>query len=307
MDTIENIWRDFDSLTDMNEKNEIQECNHEFTQLDHKHGDEVCLNCGMVLFPKFFEYCEWNNYKQEDGSLSSNSQRADTFVSDNPYDIGGSIPGINKNSFMMKIHYQQTFSHKQKTFWNISEKFQNYCTHLGIHGSVLPIVKDMWHICMESGKLTRASVRNGLIASCLYYACIYKNLPADRQSIIDVAEGTQKGFLKGEKIFIEIMENNIKYKQLGKEKIDIIENDSFIKYCNKLDLPFSTSEICNNAYKLYAEKLESVTPKSAIAGVLFYIVKFKLNLKTPSKTTISKETGVCIPTINKVVAIIQDI
>jgi len=308
MVSIESIWNDFEELTQEEKINDICDCKHINLQIDHKQGNEICLDCGTVVLSGIFEYCEWNNYKQEDGSMSNSSQRADTFISDNPYDKGGTIPGFaNKNSLMMRIHYQQTFSHKQKTFWNISEKFQNYCTQMGIHTCVLPVAKDMWHICMESGILTRASVRNGLIAACLYYACIYNNLPTDRQTIIDLAEGNQKGFLKGEKIFQEIMEKHAKYKSLGKEKIDIIENDSFVKYINKLDLPFKTVEICNKYYTLYKDKLDSVTPKSATAGILFYVIKKNLQLKSPSKSTVSRETGVCIPTINKVLTILETV
>jgi transcription initiation factor TFIIIB Brf1 subunit/transcription initiation factor TFIIB len=159
---------------------------------------------------------------------------------------------------------------------------------------------------MESGKLTRASVRNGLIAACLYYACIYNNLPIDRQSIINLAEGNQKGFLKGEKIFQEIMEKHAKYSSLGKEKVDISENDSFIKYITKLELPFKTVDICNKFYTLYKDKLDSVTPKSATAGILFYVIKKNLQLKSPSKSTVSREMGVCIPTINKVLSILDN-
>tara|TARA_B110001450_G_scaffold213683_1_gene206137 strand:- start:2391 stop:3320 length:930 start_codon:yes stop_codon:yes gene_type:complete len=309
MVSIESIWNDFEELSKENKKeNVLCECPHLNLQTDHKQGNKFCLDCGTVVLTNIFESCEWNNYKQEDGSLSNASQRGDTYVSDNPYDKGGTIPGFaNKNSLMMRIHYQQTFSHKQKTFWNISVKFQNYCTQVGIHVCVLPVAKDMWHICMESGKLTRASVRNGLIAACLYYACIYKNLPADRQSIIDKTDGNQKGFLKGEKIFHEIMEDVVKYKYLGKEKIDIIENDSFIKYINRLDLPFKTVDICNKYFTMYKDKLDSVTPKSATAGILFYVIKKNLQMKSPSKSTVSRETGVCIPTINKVLTLIENV
>lgn len=307
MTLFETIWNDIEELTrEDNKCDNICDCSHINLQIDHKQGNKICLDCGTVVLTSIFEQCEWNNYRGEDGAMSNASQRADTFVSDNPYDKGGTVPGFaNKNSLMMRIHYQQTFSHKQKTFWNISEKLQNYCTQIGIHKCVLPAAKDMWHICMESGKLTRASVRNGLIAACLYYACIYNNLPIDRQSIINLTEGNQKGFLKGEKIFQEIMESQKNYKFLGKEKIDIIENDSFIKYINKLDLPFKTVDICNKYYNLYKDKLDSVTPKSATAGILFYVIKKNLQLKNPSKSAVSKETGVCIPTINKVVAILE--
>lgn len=309
MVSFESIWNDFEELKkDHKTIDVICDCHHLNLQTDTKQGSKICLDCGIVVLSNMFESCEWNNYKQDDGSLSNVSQRGDAYVSDNPYDKGGTIPGFaNKNSLMMRIHYQQTFSHKQKTFWNISEKFQNYCTQLKIHVCVLPIAKDMWHICMESGKLTRASVRNGLIASCLYYACIYKSLPCDRQSIINLVDGNQKGFLKGEKIFHEIMEENSRYRYLGKEKIDIIENDSFIKYISILELPFKTSEICNKYFTMYKDKLDSVTPKSATAGILLYVIKKDLGLKAPSKSTVSRETGVCIPTINKVLTILETV
>jgi len=308
MVSIESIWNDFEELVKEEKCDNVCECSHINLQIDHRLGDKICLDCGTVVLSGIFEYCEWNNYKQEDGSMSNGLQRGDAFVSDNPYDKRGTIPGFaNKNSLMMRIHYQQTFSHKQKTFWHISERFQNYCTQLKIHTCVLPIAKDMWHVCMESGKLTRASVRNGLIAACLYYACIYNNLPTDRQSIINLAEGNQKGFLKGEKIFQEIMEKHPKYRFLGKEKIDIIENDSFIKYISILELPFKTSEICNKYFTMYKDKLDSVTPKSATAGILLYVIKKDLGLKAPSKSTVSRETGVCIPTINKVLTILETV
>jgi hypothetical protein len=128
----------------------------------------------------------------------------------------------------------------------------------------------------------------------------------DRQRIIDITDGNQKGFLKGEKIFMEIMDNNKTYGHLGKEKIDIKENDTFIKFCSELGLPYSTYNICNEIYTLNIEKLESVAPKSITAGVLFYVVKFKLGLKQPSKSRISQIVNVCIPTINKVINIIEN-
>jgi len=310
----EDIW---DQVSDMLEKentknNSSKECNHLNSMCNHsnimhdqKEGIEICIDCGLVVNSRICESCEWNNYKSEDGTFSANSQRADLYVSDNPYETGGSIPGFHKNSFIMKIHLQQTFSHKQKTFWKTSEKFSRYISLIGIHTIALSTAKDMWHICMESGKLTRASVRNGLISACLYYSCIYNNLPIDRQKLIDNTEGNQKGFLKGEKIYLEIMENNKIYGHLGKQKIDIKENDTFVKFCNELGLPFNTIHICNEIYTKSLDQLDSVTPKSITAGILFYVIKCKLNLKQPSKAKVSQTVNVCIPTINKVVSILE--
>jgi transcription initiation factor TFIIIB Brf1 subunit/transcription initiation factor TFIIB len=305
--TEEQIWKDYENIIIENTIIESDNClcKHLKKFMDDKEKSEICQDCGVVFFTSIFETNEWNTYKNEDGSYQASIQRADINTSDNPYDTPGTIPGINKNSLMMRIHYQQTFSHKQKTFWLISEKLSNYCTILNIT-NVLQTAKKMWHICMESGKLTRASVRNGLISACLYYACVFNNTPVDRQQIIDVTEGNQKGFLKGEKIFMEIMDNNKTYGHLGKEKIDIKENDTFIKFCGQLGLPYITYNLCNEVYSQNIEKLESVAPKSITAGVLFYVVKFKMGLKQPSKSRISQIVNVCIPTINKVINILEN-
>lgn len=303
---IDTLWEDFDSICIKNDYKECidnNECKHEYRLFDLKEAAEICEMCGQVLKP-IYETQEWNCYRNESGQFQASCQRAETFKSDNPYDKGGSIPGFNKKSFTMRLHYQQTFSHKQKTYWQISEKFKDYTSRLGISPIMLLDAKNMWHICMESGKLTRASIRNGLISSCFYYACVYNNMSIDRQRVIDITEGTQKGFLKGEKIFLELMENT-KYNNLGKQRLDIKENDSFIKYCNTLELPFMYGIKCNEIFLKSTDILDSVTPKSAIAGILFFVIKYIYKLNKPSKTKISNETNVCIPTINKVIYILQ--
>lgn len=303
MAIMDSIWNDLEMcLKEEAEEIKYETCNHYNKHTDG--GIEICIDCGEVLC-KVFDSCEWNSYKNDDGSYQNSTQRGDAYTSDNPYCKSGSVPGFNKNSFMMRLHYQQTFSHKQKTFWKTSELFSDYCTVLNLPSDILIEAKNMWHICMESGKLTRASVRSGLIASCLYYACVYNNSPIDRQKIIDHVDGNNKGFLKGEKIFMEIMNENKKYSLMGKKTIDIKENNSFTMFCNMLDLPFKVSIDCNDLYEKNKDRLDSVTPKSAAAGILFYVVKNVLCLKKPSKNKVSEVVKVCIPTMNKVLAILE--
>ena len=162
----------------------------------------------------------------------------------------------------------------------------------------------MWHVCMESG-INQASIRNGLIGSCLYYACIHNSVPVDRQKVIEKIDGNSKGFLKGEKIFMQIMNDNKTYNYLCNNIIDIKENDAFVKYCNQLSVPFKAVNICNEIYVKNLEILDCVTPQSSIAGILYYVVKTILKEKKPSKTIVSNALGVCIPTINKVYKILE--
>lgn len=282
------------------------ECNHSVKTLDSVTCDIVCSDCGAVLGREAAQSIEWNNYRDETGNYSKNSQRADVIIDDNPYSKGGSICGLfkNNNSLAAKIHLQQCFSHKQRTYWQTSQIFENICTKAGLKADVLATSKHMWYICMESGKLTRASVREGLIASCLYYSCIFNKVPINRNDILKYFECDTKTLTKGEKVFYTIIETSQTYRYLTKESVNIEENDSFIKYCNVLGLDWKTATLCNDIFNKNKSHLSAVTPKSATCGVLVYVIKKKLQLKTPTKSDLSKMLQVCTPTINKVVDIL---
>ena len=303
-------WEDLDKI--INEREENIKVKHNMCCLHAKpiynpiDQAMVCLECAEVLHIDH-ESCEWNSHKKDDGSFQNSNQRGDANISDNPYDKSGTVPSFNKKSLVMSLHYQQTFSHKQKTFWKVSEQFENYRTLLSLPHSILPTAKNMWHVCMESGKLTRASVRIGLISACLYFSAMQNNITIDRTKLIELTDGPkkQKGFLKGEKVFLEIMQDVPAYKYLGRKKEDNKDTDVFAKFCNQLELPFSTIYTCNEIYTKKKDILDSVTPKSITAGILFYVVKNELKLKQPSKSKISQVVDVCIPTINKVVKILE--
>ena len=48
--------------------------------------EDVCVDCGVCLY--YRNVCfegEWNNYKDDCGNYSKNTQRCDTYVDSNPY------------------------------------------------------------------------------------------------------------------------------------------------------------------------------------------------------------------------------
>ena len=85
----------------------------------------------------------------------------------------------------------------------------------------------------------------------------------------------------------------------------IKENDSFVKYCNMLNLEWKVAMLCNDIFQANKDKLSSVTPKSATCGVLVYVIKKKLQLKLPTKSDLSIKLNVCTPTINKVLQLLD--
>lgn len=267
--------------------------------------EDVCVDCGVCLYlTNVSREGEWNNYKDECGNYSKNTQRCDTYVDSNPYSCGGTILPGSKNTLMAKLQIQQTFSHKQKTYWLISEEIERAASYLYItNKDTIDTAKKYWHKYMDSGKLTRASVRKGLIAACLFYSCTINNSPIERQEIIKAFNCDTKTLSKGEKVLFEILNtNNLTYVNIQTQ-----DSNTFVRYCSLLKLKFSVSNICNELHDKHKVPLQAVTPKSAVGGIIAYVVKFKLNLKTPTKTVISATVYVCTPTLNKVIQLIHDL
>jgi transcription initiation factor TFIIIB Brf1 subunit/transcription initiation factor TFIIB len=306
---IDDIWAEANLAHELSFPKKIKEenhgCKHINHEVDDKTSDKICRDCGVVFSQSIMDGPEWNNYKDDCGNYSTNTQRADTYVDDNPYSSLGCLIQFKGQPFLMRLQYQQMFSHKQKTFWETSVLFEKIANLLHLKSICIDTSKSLWHKCMESGKLTRAAVRKGLIASCLYYSCIHNNVPIERDEILKVFGCTSKCLSKGEKVMCQLLESFPEYHHLIYNNVHIEENDSFIKYCSHLGLPFTVSTICTKIFKENKIKLQAVTPKSAIGGVITYTVKDKLNYKSPSKSQICKIVDVCTPTVNKVIQILK--
>ena len=267
--------------------------------------EDVCTECGLCLYNvNVSNEGEWNNYKDDNGNLTKNMQRCDTYVDSNPYSTGGTILPGSQNTLMAKLQIQQTFSHKQKTYWLVSEEIERAASILKItNKDTIETAKSYWHKYMDSGKLTRASVRKGLIAACLFYSCTINNSPIERQEILKAFNYDTKTLSKGEKVLFEILNSsNLTYVNVQNE-----DSNSFVRYCSILKLKFSVSNICNELFNKHKVPLQAVTPKSAVGGIIAYVVKYKLCLKSPTKTVISATVDVCTPTLNKVIQLIYDL
>ena len=246
---------------------------------------------------------EWNNYKDDCGNYSKSTQRGDVYSNDNPYSHGGTIVNMN-DKFIHKLSVQQCFNHKQKTYWEIGNIIQSVCDSLNLNENIVALSKHFWHKYMESGKLTRASVRKGLIAACIYHSCVHNKTPIEREEIIKLFSCNSKTLSKGEKVLFEILEldnNNELY-----TGIKVEDSNSFYRYCSQLNLDPRIANICQKKYEKYKIQLQAVTPKSVVGGIIAYVVKYDLKLKIPTKSIISVTTDVCTPTINKVISIILE-
>jgi len=304
------LWKMADlALEECNESNESNESNQVLRKnKECKHEilcEGVCSICGICVdLHNISNEGEWNNYRDESGGFAKNMQRCDTYVDTNPYSTGGTLLPFNNKNFISKLQIQNTFSHKQKTYWQVGEEIENIANLLHISDKTITMTaKNYWHQYMESGKLTRASVRKGLIAACLYYSCIQNNSPIERYEIIRAFNCDTKTLSKGEKVLFEILDTqNLTYINVQTE-----DTNSFVRYCSLLKLKYSTAKLCNDINEKYKIQLQAVTPKSATGGIIAYVVKYILKEKTPTKTVISATVDVCTPTLNKVIQMIYNL
>lgn len=323
-DELDDIWNDANKLFDeMETDREIQpeieyddliskinpiNCEHTYISIDTRTHEKVCEACGVIVENSEPVQQEWNNYKDDCGNYSKNTQRGDTWVSDNPYEIQCTMFRFgqfgNKRSLLFKLQQQICFNHKQKNIWQVRKLYEHVAGLMNLRPGIVSTANLLWCACVDANILTRAEVRTGLIAICFYYACLENNIVMERSNISKYFEC--KNLSKGEKVFCSIVENIPSFRNITQKKIDPKENSSFIYYCNKLDLEFKVAIQCEDEFERVKHKLKGVTPKSAIAGVISFIVKDKLKFKHPSKKEIGEVVNVCIPTLNKVIGIIKD-
>lgn len=311
----EEIWKVahscFDELLEQNKTDvpDCEGCNHKNTFIDSRSSEVICEDCGVIVQEADYISQEWMLYKDDTGRFTKNTQRGEIYNSDNPFDNQGSMfrHGIfsNNRSLISRLQIQMFYDHKQKTVWEVNKKFQYVAGILGHNPHISSFANKLWITCVQSNIVTRATVRSGLIAMCYYYSCVENNVIMDRDKLAEYFECDN--LAKGEKVFYSIIETQVKFRHLSQKKIDIQENNSFHYFCSKLGLDFKVAMQCNDFFNQNKKKFKIVTPKSATAGIIVHIVKNELKLKYPSKSDVGKLVNVCIPTLNKVLKIIEDI
>ena len=140
-DDYDSLWEIADlAFEEFKDKKEVSKPREDLNSKGCNHGnvcEGVCMDCGLCLESSEISYeGEWNNYKDESGGFAKNNQRCDVFTDNNPYSTGGTLLTCHKNSLMAKLQIQQTFSHKQKTYWMIGEELERVASILNINNRI---------------------------------------------------------------------------------------------------------------------------------------------------------------------------
>lgn len=291
-------------------------CGEDSDSFEVRDGFVVCIECGTVQKEYVSEEPEWGNYKDDSGASEPSKARAysakdvlNPFSRDCGTRMGTGFKieyfrdGKKRSVDMSKIHDQMNYTYKQRSYDTVKNFLENMLADK-FHECIIHTAQVLWGEIAQTGKIYRDGVRKGLIACCVYYSCMHhknSHSPLEICKILDLPD--TKEFLKGDKIFVEIFSNNRNWHSLVKKTSN---SDCFFgQYCDKLKMEWYLQRKCSILFNFHKKKLSQVIPKSAAAGCIFYVLSNE-DSHSVSKNTISKELGVCIPTLVKVYNILQE-
>lgn len=300
----------------------ITEDDNEFIETD---GFLVCTKCGLILKSIISDLAEWNNYTDTSGASSNNSRCGYSVKSTdiNPYTttMSSFMPKGVKNVCykdgklikydISKIHVQSTSNHLQKSFCQVENILDNITDDKYSQRIVLT-AKSLWAEIMKAKKITRAGVRKGLIACCLYYSCIHHDCTRSPLEICnDFGMSDTKQFNKGDQEFKETFEKNVRWSHLLTKTSN--SEDYFSRFTSVLEtnhvikegVAFQLAKECKELYESIKDKLAGLFPKSVACGILYHIcIVKKINI---TKTKISSCLGICNPTLTKTMKALYEI
>lgn len=272
-------------------------------------GYFVCTSCGLVNTIHISNEGEWNNYDGVDNSRCGLSECEPFMESLTTFVPKGSRSFVVKNGRLVSTdissyHFHQSINSKQISYNTIKNVFDNMSNYtIG----VINMCKNMWVEIIKSEKIFRGGVRKGLIGNCVYYSCLINNVPRTSNEICTDLNIETKDFNKGNKIFMEIFENNNNYNIFLKNN-EI--NDYFLRLCSILSQtnvtklnPYVIQKECLINYNNNYEKINNLSLNTIVYGILYYTC-LKIGIKI-SKSEFSKKFDICIPSLTKIMKIIE--
>lgn len=265
-------------------------------------GHQVCVKCGFILATSdISENPDWNNYDFIDNSRCSiiNINNVNPYIDTlSTYIQKGSVSyivkdGKNVRTDICRLHIQNSYNNKHISFNIVENIYDNVSEHFTKR--IILTAKNLWNNVMEKKIIVRAGPRKGLIAACLFYACVKHDCPRTQGEICQIMKCLNKDFNKGEKIF----KDNLIDQDL------IIKSTSISNYFNRylyelsIDNVYTLSEKCREFYERVKDRKEifAVSQKSLVLGIISHIAGI------PKQVIIDKYK-ICMQTLTKAITIL---
>ena len=291
---------------------------------DDKNGAVICRNCGNIQNHIYISNKQdWSSYT-DDQSQGINKSRISSYDKNNPkLTLGSTISSTDKKKCIFtirgpdgpngektffkrnitKLNYiaacMESHNKEEQAYHRVIKQLNKY----DINKRVINTSVYIWSFVYNTGVTYRGRCRLGILANCIYQACLILNYSRTKRSIKDLLDVTDKEFSKGTRILsvyypkmIRIEDDNI----IKPEAIFSCIISQFKEYCqedrytyrNYVPRCVEIYNLCKNR-SLDANKVSMDTAK---AGVIYYVFKEKKQFPIPKVSIIKKILKVTNPT-----------
>jgi transcription initiation factor TFIIB len=257
-------------------------------------GQHICLACNSVQSRVIDTGAEWRYYGAED-SRDGDPTRCGMPTNDLlPKSSLGSVIGGRRgeNSDMRRIRMYQMWNsmpYWERTLYSVFDQLANNTAIHGIPVKVLNDAKVMYTRASEK-KISRGENKEGLIASCIYHACLVNKYPCSPKNVARMFHIDPNILTKG----------NARFQTLLKLNVDPHNPQDYVAgFGSQLKMDFQDIERCKKLVK-HVDDLEIVSenaPNSVAAGTIyFYCITEELDF---NKKQIAEVCDVSEVTISK--------
>lgn len=275
---------------------------------DFSHGIVVCMDCGLVNKDTIIdESAEWN-FGGEDSQFSKDPSRCggptNALLEKSSLSTMINISRSRGNNYTMaKIHQQQSMNYVERSLYHVFEEIQKMGSENGsLPQSILDQAKSYYKKISEK-RLSRGSIRKGLIACCIFYACKAHNVPRSVKEISKICKIDVAILNKTTKIFSEIMKEEINNNKginvddllsrfVGIFQFETKEHHTILKTVRKV-----------HEYVLKHNILHGKTPTSMASGIIYFVLVTKgYNI---DKQLITENHKISMVTLSKILNILK--
>jgi len=277
LNTDEDIW---DLMTDMKEMileeeegkkdNEII-CSCGSKRILNEDCMQICADCSSILGKIIDNTAEWRYYGSDTKSDDPSRCGLPTNVLLPKSSLGSMIGGNKFGNYDIRLirKYQMwnAMPYNERTLWNVFDKLTGVSLSNGIPQKIIDDAKVLYKRASEK-KISRGNNKQGLIASCIYHACLMNNLPRSSKEIAKMFDIDPVVLNKGNSRFQTLLQINVS----SSSPLDFIS-----RYCSNLDMKMEDIENCKKLAKFLEESeiMSDNSPTSSCASILYYYSKKK--------------------------------
>jgi transcription initiation factor TFIIIB Brf1 subunit/transcription initiation factor TFIIB len=230
-------------------------------------GQNVCSDCCAIMGRVIESTAEWRYYGAEDSRDEDPTRCGMPTNHLLPKSSLGSMIGGRRGESkdIRRIRMYQMWNsmpYWERSLYNVFEQLAANTVNHGIPSKVLDDAKVLYKKASEK-KISRGENKEGLIASCIYFACLLNRVPRSPKEVSRMFNIDLNVLTKG----------NARFQSLLQINVEASEAEDFIaRFGSKLNMNYEDVQKCKDLAKRL-EELEIVSensPTSVAAGTLYY-------------------------------------